>query len=141
MPRSASLRHDRRGSVALEFAAIASLLLALCIGMIEVGMLFWAQNSFQAAAVETARCVAIGSTSCSNAQSYAVSMVEGWMFAGAVDATNVTASAPGSCNGVSSSNGFESVTISKSYAFGFLPQLLGSLASGLTISATACYPK
>ncbi len=66
-----ALSHDRRGVAALEFGMLAGALIALCVGTIEIGLLFWGQNALQAAAAETARCVAIGSPDCPSAGTYA----------------------------------------------------------------------
>ncbi len=46
---------DRRGAVAVEFAAIAPVLMAIAVGMIEVNRVYEAQNLLATAAREGAR--------------------------------------------------------------------------------------
>lgn len=128
---------DRRAVAAVEFALLAGALISLCIGTIEVGLLFWGQNALESAAVETARCVAIQSPDCSNAQTYGVDQVTKWMFSGIVTPSNVTAQTATSCNGASGN--FQVVTITTSYFANWLPPFMPQFANK-TLSATACYP-
>jgi TadE-like protein len=46
---------DRRGAVAVEFAVVAPILLAIVLGMVELGRAFEAQNLLEVAAREGAR--------------------------------------------------------------------------------------
>jgi Flp pilus assembly protein TadG len=48
-------RHDRRGAVAVEFAIVAPVLLAVVLGMIELTRMIEAQNLLEIAAREGAR--------------------------------------------------------------------------------------
>ncbi len=48
-------RRDRRGSIAVEFALIAPILLFMLIGMIVYGGWFWLAHSVQSLAYESAR--------------------------------------------------------------------------------------
>jgi hypothetical protein len=52
-PKSAT--HNRQGAVAVEFAIVAPILLAILFGMIEVGRAFEMQNMLEVAAREGAR--------------------------------------------------------------------------------------
>lgn len=131
-------KSDRRGVAAIEFALLGGILIAMCIGTIEVGLLFWGQNALEAAAAETARCLAVQSPQCPSAGTYAANIVNNWMFSGVVTAADVTADGSAtSCNGAGGN--FETVTITTSYFanwLSFLPQL-----ANRTLSASACYPK
>lgn len=140
-PLRSRFRRDRRGVAALEFAIVGTVLISICLGTVEASLLFWTQNALQAAAAQTARCVAVGSSACSDAQSYAVGVVDKWMFSGVVAATDVTPASSTTCNGVSgTANGFERITIKSSYFTGWLPSLVPQFANK-TITASACYPK
>jgi Flp pilus assembly protein TadG len=51
----AGLRADRRGTAAVEFALVSVLLVAMMIGVIDAGRLFWVRGSLQYAAEEAGR--------------------------------------------------------------------------------------
>ncbi|QDU87225.1 TadE-like protein [Pirellulimonas nuda] len=55
MTRNRSPKTDRRGAVAVEFAVIAPVLMAIAVGMIEVNRVYEAQNLLATAAREGAR--------------------------------------------------------------------------------------
>lgn len=55
MNRNRAPQSDRRGAVAVEFAVIAPVLMAIAIGMIEVNRVYEAQNLLATAAREGAR--------------------------------------------------------------------------------------
>lgn len=55
MQRSTMPRRKRRGAVAVEFACVAPLLLAVIVGMLELSRLYSVQNFLEAAAREGAR--------------------------------------------------------------------------------------
>ena len=133
---------DRRGTAAIEFSLLAAALIALCVGTIEVGLVFWGKSAVEAAAADTARCIAIASPACpdtSTAASYAAGVVTKWMFAGVVTAADVTVNDPvASCSGASGS--FVEVQINSSYLADWLPSFVAPLTNK-TLSATACYPK
>lgn len=132
------LTQDRRGVAAVEFAMLAGVLIALCIGTIEIGLLFWGQNALEAAAAETARCLAIGSPACPNPGTYAAGVVSKWMFSGVVSSSDVTSSTTTSCQGTSGQ--FQQVKITSSYFANALPPFVSTFAH-TTLSASACYPK
>jgi Flp pilus assembly protein TadG len=131
------LLRDRRGVTALEFAAITTSLMLLCYGSLELGLLFWTQTVLNATAARTARCVAIGSADCSNAQTYAVNLVTNAMFSGVIGSTDVTSQAVTSCNGTSGT--FQKVSISSSYLVDWQPAFVPAL--NRVVSVSACYPK
>lgn len=131
------LLRDRRGVSSLEFAIICSSLMLLCFGSIELGLLFWTQTVLDATATRTARCVAIGSSDCTNAQSYAVNLVTSVMFSGVISNADVTSQSVTSCNGTNGT--FQKVSISSSYLVNWQPAFVPALSR--TVSVSACYPK
>ena len=131
--------YDRRGVAAIEFALLGGILIAMCVATIEIGLLFWGQSALEAAAAQTARCLAVQSPQCPSAGTYAANVVSKWMFTGVVSAGDVTANgAATSCNG--SSGNFETVTITSSYFATWLPSFVPQFANR-SLSASACYPK
>lgn len=139
--RAGSLQRDTRGVAALEFALVGGAFLTIILASIEIALLFWTQNALQSAAGETARCVAIGSSACSSPGSYAVGIVNKWMFPGVISSANVASTTSSTCNGASGTpNGFQQVTITSSYFTGWLPSLASQFANK-TITASACYPR
>jgi len=140
MRRRAGLLRDRRGVAAVEFAMLAGALIALCVGTIEVGLIFWGKSALQAAAEDTARCRAVSSSACpddASAQTHAVNVVTQWMFSGVVTASDVQVNpSPSPCPAGS----FEAVTITTTYFADRLPHFVAQLTNR-TLSETACYPK
>lgn len=68
----------RRGAIAVEMALVTPVMLALTLGIIQFGMLFYLQNSMVNAARETSRALAIGSITSSQAQTYAEGLLVDW---------------------------------------------------------------
>jgi hypothetical protein len=101
--------------------------------MIETGRMLWTWQALQSVAVDTARCVAIGSSKCANGQNYAVSLAA-QRGVGSVTAGEVTVNANTACAGQSN---FTQVSIVHSYT----PVLPGYfLAPSGGLKATACFP-
>ena len=135
-PRLRHLRADRRGTTAVEFALISTVLLPMLFGTIELGMVMWTRNVLQSTAELTARCVSLGSTQCTNAPSYAVAMANNWILSGIIATSDVTVKAAAtSCNGNVGS--FSTVAISSSFWGG---NLLPAPFNASTINVSACYP-
>ncbi len=68
-------RLGERGVAVVEFAIVLPILLLFMFGLIDFGRAAWTQTTLNYAAQATARCYAIGSSSCSTtalAQAYAV---------------------------------------------------------------------
>lgn len=132
-----SVRKDRRGVAAIEFALVAPTLLMLTWGAIEVGLLVpWVKGGLQSVAGIAARCGAVGSPDCANVKAYAVGLAGSWVIPGVISTMDVTTeSAAKTCNGMAGK--FYVVTIACPYfASGILPPPLGSQ----TITVSACYP-
>ena len=114
------------GEVVIEYAVLLPVLLMFVFGIMDVGRLIWTQATLDRAVEAAARCGAINSTSCGTAtqiQNYAVTQAFGLTVA----ASAFTASTP-VCG----------VQVIASFPFAFVTPLVRS--SGLTLSATACYP-
>jgi len=127
------LLRDRAGVTSVEFALVASLLILLLTGTLSIGLLTWTASMLQSVALQTARCVAIGSSACPSGPTYAVTLAQKTLFTGVINAANVTVSSASSCNGASGS--YTKVAISSSYWSGALTPALNSV-----VNATLCYP-
>lgn len=126
----------RDGVTAVEFAVIAPLLIVLTLGVMEAALLGWTQIVLQLTAAQTARCMALGTSACSNPTSYAVTMANSWLFPDAVTASGVSLASSTTCN--SAPGHYSKATITAQFAgMSGLPGLLG----GGQLSAYACYYK
>lgn len=134
MTRRRSLTRDASGVSAVEFALVAPVLLAFIILLIEGGRMEWTRQALQEVTVNSARCMALGTSSCETAtavQGYAAALARarGISLAGAT----VTALGNQTCHTV---GGMNKVSISLPYrvASGLLPN--GPTA----LQASACFP-
>jgi len=91
-----NLLRRRGGATAVEFALVAGLFLPLCLGIFDAGLLLWTKGSLQSVASLTARCAAISSANCPNAQTFAVTSAGIWVFPNIISNANVV-QAPGAC--------------------------------------------
>lgn len=133
--RGAALIRHRRGTVALEFAIVANVLVLLLTGAIGAGLLWWTANGLQTAAALTARCAALGS--CADAQSFAVATAGDWTFAGIITAGDVTAVTGPACNSSGTPQQFVTITIVAPFWAGVpLPAAL----SNISLSVSSCFP-
>jgi Flp pilus assembly protein TadG len=133
--RSSGVLGHCRGSVALEFALVASVFFMLLLGIIELGMIMWSRSTLQTVAAQTARCAAIGSSLCgSGATQYAISLAGEWLPSYTITAQDVTVSATTTCYGATGK--FDTVTIT-------VPVWTGGLISpiaGGSQTLEACFP-
>ncbi|GBQ34211.1 TadE family protein [Gluconacetobacter azotocaptans] len=121
-----------RGAAALEFAIVASVFIAMLLGMIELGLLWWTRNALQLTADLTARCDALGA--CADPSGFAAAQAGEWGLSGAVSHISVTT--PSQCHGFTTTSGkFVMVQIDSGYWAGLPPPL-----SGMTLQVSACYP-
>ena len=131
--RKSTILSDRRASAALEFALVMPVFLLFLLGMLEYGRMVWTWQALQATAGVTARCVAIGSSDCPIAATYA-NAVAGRFGIG--NPTITASHALGACNAPSVTD-MESVTLQLPF-----PSPVGKVLPGLrgTLTASACYP-
>jgi Flp pilus assembly protein TadG len=117
----------------VEFALISGALLLFTFGTIELGLTIWTLGVLQNTAEQTARCAAIASPNCTNAQQFAVNTAIPLLYAGAITTSNVHVTS--SCNGAAGT--YVNVTISITTWAGstLIPAL-----SRPNLSAQACYP-
>ncbi len=133
LPRS-RLAHDASGVVALEFAIVGPMLVFLLVAVIEISLLGWTQVVLQLTASQTARCLGIGSSACSNPTQFAVSTAATWLYSNAVSADNVTLETNVTCS--SAPGHYARVTITSQFVGSVpLPGILG----GGSVTAKACY--
>ncbi|MBB2203304.1 TadE/TadG family type IV pilus assembly protein [Gluconacetobacter tumulisoli] len=124
--------HGRKGAAAFEFAIVASVFIALILGMIELGLLWWTRNALQLAAELTARCDALGS--CADPSGFAAAQAGQWGLTGAVSHISITI--PGQCHGITTASGkFVMVQMESGYWADLPPPF-----SGMTLQVSACYP-
>lgn len=129
----------------MEFAVILSLFLTMMFGVTEFGRLLWTREALQETASVGARCMGMNSTSCASAgayssaatQTYVQGVASNWGVA--LTNANVTLNNNNTCAGISSANGFSSVTINYTFQ-SVVPNLLNALSAGAAISTTACFP-
>ncbi|MCW3475432.1 TadE/TadG family type IV pilus assembly protein [Limobrevibacterium gyesilva] len=124
----------RKGTTTLEFALIGPTLLLIVFFIMGAALLLWAKGTLQMAASQTARCTAIGSTNCTDAKAYAVSLITTWGAGAIIPSIDVSVQSNNSCNNMLGH--FSKVTISTGSGIAwFVPQL-----SGKALTASACYP-
>lgn len=126
---------DRSGTTSLEFAIVGSAFILLVIFIFEASLLLWARGAIQMTASQTARCIAISSSACTDRQAYATSLLGTWGVSGIIPLINVGPPLDTTCG--STAGHFISVTISSagSGSAGFISPL-----SAVVLTASACYP-
>jgi Flp pilus assembly protein TadG len=139
MRRSISrLLQSHDGTTSLEFAVIAPVFLMLLLGIPAAGFLIWAKGAIGLAASQTARCMAIRSTDCTDrTAAYAALILADWGIASLISPISVTFQLNVTCNRPESAGLFSSVTITSATSIG--PSFVAPL-SNLMLTATACYP-
>jgi Flp pilus assembly protein TadG len=120
------LRHDSRGSAAVELALVAPALFMFVFGIAETGRALWLQSALDYSVAEAARCASINPTTCGSVddiQTYAAAR-----SGSGVDASvfSVTIPVP-SCGN----------QISANYPMALM---IPFLALSVTLTAQACYP-
>ena len=127
---------DRRAVLSLEFALVTPVFLLLLIGIIEASLMLWTWQALDAVAIDTARCVAIGSTLCSSPQSYAVQQASVYGIASMTSSEVTVVTGSKNC---SAPSGTTMVQASVALPFTTLTSFLAPLFPS-TLNATACYP-
>jgi Flp pilus assembly protein TadG len=130
------------GTTAIEFGALAPVLMMTSFGIYEFGRWAWTLEVLQEAASRGARCAAIGQAACEssgafnsgNTVSYVQGVASGWGLT--LPSADVTANNSTSCGGIT---GFSQVQIS--YVFtSVVTKLIPTGPSGTTLTLTSCYP-
>ncbi len=144
MWRRAKFCSDERGTTAVEFAMVVSVLLALTLGAINMSLVLFAQSALHFAVDDAARCMSV-KTACNNTTTVTVNGVTTTTSTPANDKTITYAKAsyqgpniaisftptaggatPGACNKVTGSGTFD------------LNAVVGDFP--ITLNAQACYP-
>jgi Flp pilus assembly protein TadG len=142
LPRVIGFLAAVAGTTAIEFGALAPVLMMTSFGVYEFGRWGWTYEALQEAASQGARCAAIGQAACesggayssANTVSYVQGVAAGWGLT--VPSADVTPNNSTTCGGVS---GFSQVQIS--YVFSsVVSKIIPSGASGTTLTLTSCYP-
>lgn len=130
------------GATALEFGLVLAPLMALSFGIFEYARLFWDYEALQHTAIAGARCMGIRANSCASSGAYSAAstttyiqgIASGWGLT--IPSGNITLNTSVTCGGVT---GLSQVQLTYTFAT-IVPQILPSLASGETLTATACFP-
>jgi hypothetical protein len=109
-------------------------LAVMTMGLVGAALIGWTRSGLQAAAVATARCVALESPACPAPAAYAVALAGQWVFPGVITAENVSVTADTSCNGASGN--YTRVTINSGHWAASLLPVPHDIA---TLSVTACH--
>jgi Flp pilus assembly protein TadG len=130
------------GATVVEFSLVVVPLMLVLFGTIEFGRLMWTREALQSAANAGARCMGVVQTDCATSGTYSSTKTATFVIAQAtamripLTATDITLNHSATCAGVS---GFSEVSISYTFDTA-VPQLFGSLAAGVPLTATACFP-
>ena len=120
-----SLMRNRFGGLADEFALVATPLVVLLLGTMELGRGLWIQNALNYSVEGAARCASVDTNNCSTQaqiQSYAAGL------AGAGFATSVFTPSTASCGN----------QVSASYP---MTLAIPFASTSITLTAQSCYPK
>ncbi len=134
MSRLRPFTFGRRGATALEFALVAGVFLPLCLAIFDAGLLLWTKGALQSTASLTARCAAIASPDCADAQQYAVTTAGNWIFPGIITKVDVSPAPSIVCLAGAS---FMKVTITCQFWAG---ALLPPPFNGKTLTSVAYFP-
>jgi Flp pilus assembly protein TadG len=137
-----ALYRAQGGNVAIEFALVLPMFLALVFGTVEYGRLLWTRQALQETATAGARCMAIPQSACASGGSYnaadTTSYIQGvashWGLT--IPSANITLTPNATCGGTT---GFSEVSIATTFT-SVVPKIVMMAAGGTALSATACYP-
>lgn len=123
------IREELRGSLTLEFAFVAPVLIVSFIGIGEIGRLFWTRHALEYAIQETARTAMINKTTTSQALADMVAQRIGW-----VDSEDLSIVVQ-----FTNAAGKDYATVTATYQFTLLLGFLG--ISPFNISTSAHVPR
>jgi len=136
------LLRDQRGAAAVEMALVSIPLILFLFGIFEFGRLLWAREAIQSAAIAGARCMGVKQEACAPGGVYNEAETESFVRAQArglyvsLNGAEVLLDDSATCSDIA---GFSEVSINLTFQTA-VPQLFGSLADGVPLSATACFP-
>ncbi len=119
--------HDQDGATALEFALLAPAFIAMVLGIVGLGMLFWTQVGLQHGVEMAARCASINTTQCPSGNSTAITTYAAQQTLGLGVPASTFVYSTSYCGN----------QVAAAYVFQF-PALLN--LSPLTVTAQACVP-
>jgi hypothetical protein len=134
---------DRRGAVAIEFAAIALPFILLLAGTMEISRYTWTRVALQDVASAGARCLGLGPrqvSDCFDGDSMNTEKTKGFVrqqgmvWGIRIDPSAITPEQSGDCNGIGGSAKFAKVEILHTFT-SVLPALPDS-----EINVEACFP-
>ena len=137
-----TLRKNRGGATALEFALAALPLLLLIMGTVEGGLLFWSWQALESTAIDAARCAAINATACKNSVSTPVNTQNYAAATGtsrgliSFKAANVTVSTGAAAQAVCGRTTVSVVSVSLSYHY----PAMAVVPLPTTLVTSACFP-
>jgi Flp pilus assembly protein TadG len=137
------LRRAQDGAVAVEFALVAPMFLALLFGTFEFGRALWVQQALQQIAISGARCMALPQSACASAGTYTYSAARTMTYIQQVanqwgvplPSGNIDQNNSANCGGAS---GFSKVSVAVAFQSA-VPNLINMLG-GIPLTATACFP-
>ncbi|MGH7054362.1 MAG: TadE/TadG family type IV pilus assembly protein [Stellaceae bacterium] len=141
-PARGTLRRAEGGNVAIEFALVFPMFLALVFGTIEYGRLLWTREALQETATVGARCMAMSYSACASGGSYSAAdttiYIQGVasLWGLTIPSGNITLNTNATCGGTT---GFSAVSITTTFTSA-VPKIVLLPAGGTALNATACYP-
>lgn len=121
------IRRDERGTTAIEFAITAPVFFLILIGVIECGLVLWAQIGLQHGAEMAARCMTVDPSLCgTTAQTQTYAAQQAYGLNPPVTSFSVSAATCGN-------------QVSASYQFSALSASFG--LPSLQIDAQSCFPR
>jgi Flp pilus assembly protein TadG len=126
MTMAGSRRLGCHGTVAVEYALVLSALLIFVFGIVDAGRVLWTRITLERAVETAARCGAVNTATCATAaeiETYAAAQAFGLTIASTAFTSSTAA-----CGAL--------VTATLPFTF-VIPWIT---TSGVTLTATACYP-
>jgi len=126
----------------VEFAIVSAVFIPLCLAILQIGVLMWAEGTMQSTAAQVARCAAIASPNCTGSTNtnttFAASTWEQWIFSQITSAMTVTPTAAVCVSSIPS----EKITITCTYWNWLINPFVngGKTAAITTLTATAYFP-
>lgn len=134
--RGSSLAASTRAAAIPEAVIVLNVLFLMLLGGMEIGLMTWTKATLQSVANMTARCVAIGSSDCTNSSQYVINLAAKWLGPGMITSTNTTIAIGTATTCKTVMGAF--ITVSITASPWSQPRLYPFVGSAETLSA--CYP-